>query len=313
MKDLKVVFMGTPEFAVTILEALLKNVEVVLVVSQPDAYVGRKKVLTPSPVKALALASGIEVFTPDKIRTDYDKILEAKPDMIITCAYGQIIPKAVLDAPKYGCINVHASLLPNLRGGAPIHHAIIDGLKETGITIMYMDEKMDSGNIIKQESTPITDADTLDSLSERLQNIGSKLLIETIPSIINGANESIKQDESKVTFGYVITKEDELIDFNKTSREVFNKIRGLNSKPGAYFELNGDVIKVYDSVKGQGKSEAGKITDINKNGITIGTGDGEIVITKLKPAGKKIMEVKDYINGIKKEELLGRHVNERKN
>lgn len=310
MKDLRVVFMGTPDFARTILEGLIPKVNVVLVVSQPDSLVGRKKVLTPSPVKSLAIDNDIEVFTPEKIRLDYDRIIEAKPDMIITCAYGQIIPKVLLDLPEYGAINVHASLLPKLRGGAPIHHAIIDGLDETGITIMYMDEHMDSGNIITQESTKIEDNDTLDTLSLRLQKIGSNLLLKTIPSILDGTNESIKQDESDVTFGYVITKEDEKIDFNKTTREIYNQIRGLNFNPGAYFTLNGEIIKVYESKIGSSVGKISCINNIYKDGIGIGTKDGEIILTKIKPAGKRVLLVKDYLNGIKKEELIGAMCNE---
>ena len=231
--------------------------------------------------------------------------------MIVTCAYGQIIPKVVLDLPKYGCINVHASLLPKLRGGAPIHHAIMDGLKETGITIMYMDEHMDSGDIISQSKTLISDEDTLDTLSERLSKMGSSLLIETIPSIIDGTCKAQKQNEEEVTFGYVITKSDELIDFSKSAREVYNKIRALNSKPGAYFILDGEVIKVYESKIGSTKGEVSRINHIYKDGIGIGTKDGEIVITKIKPAGKKELEVKDYLNGIKGERLLGKKVNEK--
>ncbi len=311
MKNLRVVFMGTPEFAVSILNSLLENVNVVLVVSQPDALVGRKKILTPSPVKVIAEKHGIPVFTPTKIREDYSEVVNAKPDMIVTCAYGQIIPKVVLDLPKYGCINVHASLLPKLRGGAPIHHAIMDGLKETGITIMYMDEHMDSGDIISQSKTLISDEDTLDTLSERLSKMGSSLLIETIPSIIDGTCKAQKQNEEEVTFGYVITKSDELIDFSKSTREVYDKIRALNSKPGAYFILDGEVIKVYESKIGSTKGEVSRINHIYKDGIGIGTEDGEIVITKIKPAGKKELEVKDYLNGIKGERLLGKKVNEK--
>ena len=310
MKDLKVVFMGTPIFATKILEALIKNTNVVLVVSQPDSLVGRKKILTPSPVKGMAIKNNIPVFTPNKIKEDYNKVLDAKPDIIITCAYGQIIPKSLLDLPKYGCINVHASLLPKLRGGAPIHHAIMDGMSETGITIMYMDEHMDSGNIIKQESTKILDTDTLDSLSDRLSNIGSRLLIDTLPSIIEGTNDSIKQNENEVTYGYVIKKEDELINFNDNVENIYNKIRGLNSNPGAYFILNNEVVKVYEARIGDKSSNPGIINNIYKDGIGIGTCDNEIILTKIKPAGKNIVLVKDYLNGIKKEKLLGVKVNE---
>lgn len=305
MRDLRVVFMGTPVFARTILESLKKNTNVVLVVSQPDALVGRKKILTPSPVKEFALNNNIEVFTPNKIREEYSRVIEAKPDIIITCAYGQIIPKELLELPRLGCINVHASLLPKLRGGAPIHHAIIDGLDKTGVTIMYMDEHMDSGDIIKEKEVTIEDNDTLDTLSLKLQTMGSNLLIETLPSIIDGTNDRIKQNEDEVTYGYIIKKEDEHINFNKTSKEIYNQIRGLNSNPGAYFTLNNEVIKVYESRIGTTKGNIGAINNIYKDGIGIGTTDGEIILTKIKPAGKNIIDVKSYLNGVKKENLLG--------
>lgn len=309
MKNLKVVFMGTPTFAVSILEKLIEHTDVILVVSQPDAIVGRKRVLTPSPVKSYALEHGIDVFTPEKIRDDYSKIVELNPDIIVTCAYGQILPKDLLNVPKYKSINVHASLLPKLRGGAPIHRAIMNGFKKTGITIMYMDEKMDSGDIISQRETTITDADTLDILSDRLSKIGAELLIETLPCIIDGTNQRIKQDSREVTYGYIITKEDELIDFNRTACEVYDKIRGLSSNPGAYFFLNGEVCKVYEARIGDFKGEISSINNIYKDGIGIGCIDGEIIITKIKPAGKNIIDVKSYLNGIKKDKLIGVSVN----
>lgn len=311
MKDLKVVFMGTPEFAKTVLEGLIESTNVVLVVTQPDSLVGRKKILTPSPVKSLALSHNIKVFTPNKIRNDYNPIIEVQPDIIITCAYGQIIPGVLLDLPKYKAINVHASLLPKLRGGAPIQRAIMNNEEKTGITIMYMDEHMDSGDIISQEETVIQDVDTLDTLSKRLSIIGTSLLLRTLPSIINGTNKRIKQNENDVTFGYIIKKEDELIDFNKPALEVYNLIRALNSNPGAYFNLRGNPIKVYEARIGCSKGPIGRINNIYKDGIGIGTLNGEIILTKIKPAGKNTVTVKDYLNGIKKDELMGEMCNER--
>lgn len=310
MKNLKVVFMGTPDFACEILQKLIENTNVVMVVSQPDSEVGRKRILTPSPVKELALKNGIEVFTPERIRKDYEVLKEVNPDMIVTCAYGQIIPKGVLDIPKYGCINVHASLLPKYRGGAPIHHAIMNGDSETGITIMYMDEGMDSGDIISTIATPISKEDNLDTLSERLSKMGAELLIETLPSILDGTNDRIKQDESEVTFAKIIKKDDELIDFNRSSREVFDHIRGLCSNPGAYFLLNGEVVKVYASRIGEKCTETNKITNIYKDGFGIGCLDREIIITELKPQGKKRIAAKDYLNGVNKDKLKGAIINE---
>lgn len=310
MKDLRVVFMGTPEFAVPILQSLIAAVKVTMVVSQPDKPVGRKRILTPSPVKELAQKEGIEVFTPTKIREDYSKIIDLKPDLIVTCAYGQIIPKEILDCPKYACINVHASLLPKLRGGAPIHRAIMEGHDKTGITIMYMDERMDSGDIISQREVEISLNDTLDSLSDKLKIVGSELLIETLPSIIDGTAPRQKQNENEVTFGYIIKKEDEKLDFSRTTKEIYNHIRGLNSQPGAYFVMNGKHVKVYASTMGKDKGPIGYINNVYRDGIGIGTLDGEIILTEIKPEGKNRIAVRDYLNGISKDGLLGVKLND---
>lgn len=309
MKDLKVVFMGTPEFAVTILEKLIENTEVVMVVSQPDAPVGRKKTLTPSPVKKFAEEKGIEVFTPSKIKENYEQVLNAKPDMIVTCAYGQIIPKELLEIPKYGCINVHASLLPKLRGGAPIHRAIMEGFKETGITIMHMDEHMDSGDIITQEKVTIEDDDTLETLSEKLKTTGANLLIKTIPQIIDNTAPRIKQNEDEITFGYIIKKEDEHLDFNETTQKIYDQIRALYPNPASYFTMDGKNIKVYKAKKSATKGTPSTINNIYKDGIGIGTKDGEIILTEIKPEGKNRILVKDYLNGIDKNKLKGSIVN----
>ena len=211
--------MGTPSFAVPILEELINKYNVIMVVSQPDKEKDRKGNIIYSPCKELAKKNNIEVYQPIKIREEYQYILDKKPDIIITAAYGQIIPSQILDYPKYGCINVHGSLLPKLRGGAPIHHAIINGDKEAGVTIMYMDKKMDSGDIISQRSINIDDNMILDDLYYKLSILGRDLLIDTLPSILNGTNNRIKQNEEEVTYAYNVTREEEKIDFNKTARE----------------------------------------------------------------------------------------------
>ena len=244
---MRVVFMGTPDFAVPVLKGLIDNYEVVLVVSQPDRLVGRHQELVETPIKKVALEHNIPVFQPLKIRNEYEDILAVKPDIIVTCAYGQIIPKAILDYPRLGCINVHASLLPKLRRGAPIHKALIDGYSKTGITIMYMDEKMDNGDIISQREIEILDTDNLESLHDKLSVMGKELLLDTLPSIIEGTNSRIKQDESEVTFAYNIKREEEKIDFSKSSLEVFNLIRGLSPVPGACALLFDQEMKIYDS------------------------------------------------------------------
>lgn len=308
MKNLKVVFMGTPTFSVPILEQLIKETNVVMVVSQPDREKDRKGNVIPTPTKQLALDNNIEVYQPQKIKESYEKIISINPDIIITCAYGQIIPEIILNCPKYGCINVHGSLLPKLRGGAPIHHAIINGDKETGITIMYMDKKMDSGDIINQESIEILDSDNLDSLYEKMSYLGANLLIKTLPSIIDGTNNRIKQNLDEVTFGYNITKEEEKIDFSKNSKEIHNLIRGLSSIPGAYCILEDKRLKVYQSelTTKTSTKEPGTIIDIDKTGIYVNTGDYMIKLIDIKLEGKKRCLIKDFINGIKKEEYIGK-------
>ena len=304
----KIVFMGTPDFAVNILEGLIDNYDVIAVVSQPDKRVGRKQFLTETPVKKVALKNNILVLQPENIRVDYQAIIDLKPDIIVTCAYGQIIPKELLECPEYGCINVHASLLPKLRGGAPIHKAIIEGYNKTGITIMYMDEAMDSGEIITQKETKITDDDNLESLHDRLSIIGRELLLETLPSIFGKTNNRVKQNPSEVTYAYNIKREEEHINFSKTKREVFNQIRGLCPFPGAYTVLDDEVFKIYKTEISPNdyKGECGKIINIYKDGIGIGCSDGEIIIKELKPSGKKRMSTKDYLNGAKKEDLIGK-------
>lgn len=305
---MKVIFMGTPDFAVPILEGLIENYDVIGVVSQPDKRVGRHQELKPTPIKEVALKHNIKVFQPVKIRKEYDEILALEPDIIVTCAYGQIIPKEILDYPRLGCINVHASLLPKLRGGAPIHRAILDGYDKTGITIMYMDVKMDNGDIISTSETPIKDSDNLESLHDRLSIMGRDLLLETLPSIIDGTNKRIVQDENEVTFGYNITREEEHIDFNRSSREIFNHIRGLCPFPSSYAMLDDVEVKIYDSYIGNKKYAAtpGEICHIYKDGLGVCTRDGEIIITDIKISGKKRMKVKDYLNGVKGDTLLGK-------
>ena len=243
MNELKIVFMGTPDFAVPILKALAENYQVVGVVSQPDKPIGRKQILTPTPVKVASALYNIPVFQPIKIKEDYQSILDLQPDLIVTCAYGQILPEEILTYPKYGCINVHASLLPKLRGGAPIHHAIIDGYDKTGITIMYMSKQIDAGDILTQAETKISKQDTLETLHDRLSEMGKELLLATIPDLIHGQLEPIKQNESEVTYGYNITREEEKIDFNHSKEQIDCLVRGLYPKPAAYTTLDGKIMK----------------------------------------------------------------------
>lgn len=307
MDKIKVVFMGTPDFAVPILEGLIKNYDVIGVVSQPDKRVGRKLELVNTPIKQVALDNGIKVFQPIKIRDEYQEIIDLGADIIVTCAYGQIIPKEILYAPRLGCINVHGSLLPKLRGGAPIHWSIINGDSKTGMTIMYMDVKMDSGDIIAQRETEILDSDNLESLYDRMSLIGRDLLLDTLPSIIAGTNMRIKQNEEEVTFGFNVKREEEHLDFTKSAREVFNHIRGLCPIPGANAVLDDMEMKIYAARIGDKKTgNCGEIVSIYKDGIGVMCNDREIIITDIKPFGKKRMLVNSYLNGIDKNSLIGK-------
>lgn len=306
MKDKKIVFMGTPIFSVPVLEKLIENYNVIGVVTQPDKEVGRKRILTKSPVKIFAEQNNIKVLQPIKLRDEYQDIIDLNPDMIVTCAYGQILPKELLEYPKYKTINVHASLLPKYRGGAPIHHAIINGEKTTGITIMRTDVGMDDGDIITKREIEILDTDDYETLSNKLSILGSDLLIETLPDIFNEKVTYQKQNNEEATFAYTIKRDDERLDFTKTTNEIYNKIRAL-SLTGSYAILDDEEIKIYSSFKGEkiGSIE-GQIICIYKDGIGVATSDGEIIITSIQVPGKKKMLVKDYLNGINKDSLIGK-------
>ncbi len=307
MKDKKVIFMGTPEFSVPVLEMLIENTNVIMVVTQPDKEVGRHKEMKASPVKECALKNGIEVYQPEKIKKEFEYILSKNPDIIITCAYGQIIPVELLETPKYKAINVHASLLPKLRGGSPLHRAIINGYTETGITIMYMAPGMDDGDIIKQESIKINDTDNVGIIHDKLSILGRNLLLKTLPDIFDGNITRTKQDENEVTFAYNIKREEELIDFNKTAKEVYNQIRGMYPFPVAYTNLDDNILKVCESKIGTlSNGIPGQIIKVYKDGLGVMCKDKEIIITRVKPSGKKEMNIKDFLNGKKNLKLEGK-------
>ena len=305
MKE-RIVFMGTASFSLAVLQMLLENqYHVVGVVTQPDRYVGRKKVLTMPDVKVEALKYDIPVIQPVRIKEDYQAILDLQPDLIITAAYGQIIPQALLDAPRLGCVNVHASLLPLYRGGAPVHQAIIDGQDKTGVTIMYMVKKMDAGDIISQKETPILQDDTVGILYDRLSDLGAKLLKETLPDILKGTNQRIPQDESLVTYAPTLSREDERIDWNLSAKQVYNKVRGTNPWPGSYTTYQGKTVKIWagqvhqceNAMKHHAHQDNGTIVKIFKDAIGVKVNDGVYLITELQIEGKKRMSVKDYLNG----------------
>ncbi len=309
-KELKIIFMGTPEFSVPILKGLIENYKVRAIVTQPDHPVGRHGELKPTPIKQVGIDNTILVLQPEKIKNDIQSITALEPDMIVTCAYGQILPKEILDCPRLGCINVHASLLPKLRGGAPIHRAILEGYKKTGITIMYMAPGMDDGDIISQEEIEITYDDTASTLHDKLSILGRDLLLKTLPSIIDGTNSRTKQDPALVTYGFNIKREDEKIDFSKTQREIYNQVRGLNSWPGAYCIFGGKVLKVWECREGDKFDTRlinGEITAIYEDGIGVKVSNGEIVLKTIQPEGKTRMKALDYARGImNKENIIGK-------
>ncbi|AOU00932.1 methionyl-tRNA formyltransferase [Bacillus velezensis] len=299
----RIVFMGTPDFSVPVLRTLIEDgYEVVGVVTQPDRPKGRKKIMTPPPVKAEAERHGIPVLQPEKVRLEeeIEKVLSLKPDLIVTAAFGQILPKQLLDGPTYGCINVHASLLPELRGGAPIHYSILQGKKKTGVTIMYMVEKLDAGDMISKIEVEIDETDNVGTLHDKLSIAGAKLLSETVPNVISGNIKPIKQDESKATYAPNIKREQERIDWAKPGEEIYNQIRGLNPWPVAYTTLNGQTIKVWASEKVAAKTEAapGTVIRTERNGIVVASGNSTaLLITELQPAGKKRMKGEDFARG----------------
>lgn len=302
----RIVFMGTASFSLAVLKMLIEeDYNIVGVVTQPDRYVGRKKVLTMPDVKVEALKYDIPVIQPARIKEDYQAVADLKPDLIITAAYGQIVPQAVLDIPRLGCINVHASLLPLYRGGAPVHQAIIDGQEKTGVTIMYMVKKMDAGDMIAQKETPILEEDTVGILYDRLSDLGAKLLKETLPDILKGTNQRIPQDENLVTYAPTLSREDERLDWNMSARQVYNKVRGTNPWPGSYTTYQGKTVKIWagqvhqceNAMKHHAHQDNGTIVKIFKDAIGVKVNDGVYLITELQLEGKKRMSVKDYLNG----------------
>lgn len=299
----KIVFMGTPDFSVPVLKRLVHDgYDVIAVVTQPDRPVGRKRVLTPPPVKVEAMEQGIPVYQPEKIRQqeELEKILALNPDLIVTAAFGQILPKKLLDAPKHGCINVHASLLPELRGGAPIHYAIIQGKEKTGISIMYMVEKLDAGDILAQAEVSVSDTDTVGTLHEKMSATGADLLSETIPKLLTGEIEPIPQNDEEATFAWNIKREQEKIDWTKSGTEIYNQIRGMNPWPVAYTMMDGAVLKIWAAEKTAyaGSNEPGTIVKLEEDGMIVAAGDNTAIkITELQSAGKKKMDAKQFLLG----------------
>lgn len=301
-----VVFMGTPEFAVPILQSLIDNPEydIQAVLTQPDHHIGRKRTLHQSPVKELAEQYNIEVLQPAKLSKspEMEKIINLQPDLMITAAYGQFLPTKLLSAAKIAAINVHGSLLPKYRGGAPIQYSIINDDKETGVSIMYMVKKMDAGDIISQRSIPIEDTDDSGTMFKKLSLLGRDLLLETLPKLISGDVNPVAQDPDKVVFSPNITSEQEQIDFRLPARLVDAKVRGLRPAPLGNMIIDGLRTKIYDVTPLEEKTdlEPGKVVRVTKHQLVIAAGDGTTYqINKLKPAGKKAMDITSYLNGHK--------------
>ena len=301
-----VVFMGTPEFAVPILQSLIDNPEydIQAVLTQPDHHIGRKRTLHQSPVKELAEQYNIEVLQPAKLSKspEMEKIINLQPDLMITAAYGQFLPTKLLAAAKIAAINVHGSLLPKYRGGAPIQYSIINDDKETGVSIMYMVKKMDAGDIISQRSIPIEDTDDSGTMFKKLSLLGRDLLLETLPKLISGDVNPVAQDPDKVVFSPNITSEQEQIDFRLPARLIDAKVRGLRPAPLGNMIIDGLRTKIYDVTPLEEKTdlEPGKVVRVTKHQLVIAAGDGTTYqINKLKPAGKKAMDITSYPNGHK--------------
>lgn len=301
---MKIVFMGTPDFSVNALENIVKaGHDVVGVITQPDKPKGRGGKMQYTPVKEKALELGLDVYQPQRVKeTEFiEKLKEMNPDAIVVIAFGQILPKAILDMPKYGCINVHASLLPKYRGAAPIQWSVIDGEKETGVTTMYMNEGLDTGDIIDKVVVPIDKKETGGSLFDKLAIEGGKLILKTLIELENGTAVRTPQDDSKSNYAGMINKQLGKIDFNKSANEIERIIRGLNPWPSAYTKMDGKTLKIWDADVDDSENDSapGTITEVGKDFIRVATGKGSLKILELQLEGKKRMKTRDFLNGAK--------------
>lgn len=302
---MKIVYMGTPDFAVAPLKALCAaGHEVVLAVTKPDRAKDRGKKMQSCPVKLAAQELGIPVSTPEKLRGNeefLEELKKASPDLIVVAAYGKILPPSVLELPKYGCVNVHASLLPAYRGSAPIHRAVIDGCEKTGVTIMMMAEGLDSGDMLSQAETVIGEK-TTEQLHEELSELGAALLVKTIPGLEDGTAVRTPQNDSLATYAPMVFKEEGIIDFSKTARQICCLVRGFNSWPTASTVLDGQVMKVHMAVPGRnvptGKAP-GTVVSAGKNGIEAACADGTVLLTNIQMPGKKAMDAAAFLLGHK--------------
>lgn len=308
--EISVIFMGTPQFAIPSLNILLEDgFHVSAVVTQPDRPVGRRRILTPTPVKEVALEHGLLVLQPERLRSPeaVATIAELKPDLIVTAAYGQILPKALLELPRLGCINVHASLLPRYRGGAPIQHAIMNGDEVTGVTIMYMAEGLDTGDMISKVEVPILETDDAGSMFNKLSEAGAELLRQTLPDLLAGRCEAVAQNEQEASYAPNISRDDERIIWQRKSKDIYNQVRALHPQPVAFTTWAGERFKVWTCELDQPKAVSklstyedagpGTVIQCDTHGIEVKTGDGSLWLTKIQPAGKKAMDVADFVRG----------------
>lgn len=301
--NIRVVFMGTPVFATAVLKALIEeNYDVAAVVTQPDKPVGRDQRMMPTPIKTLASAFGIPVLQPLKVKDAVDEIMAFQPQMIITCAYGQMLPKRLLESPPLGCINVHASLLPKYRGGAPIHKAVIDGELKTGISLMKMAVKMDAGPVFAQREVLIGEDDTTEIVHDRLMDCASICIKEDLRQVFEGTADFREQDESQVTFAYNITSKDEKIDFSRSGRMIYNQIRGLISWPVSHFIIDKKKCKIHQArfVEGRHSHSVPVFVGFDQDSMVLAVNDGWIYIQQLQLEGKKKTAAADFYHGIGK-------------
>jgi methionyl-tRNA formyltransferase len=303
-ESMRIVFMGTPDFASGALEALVQaGYEIAAVVTQPDKPKGRGKQMQITPVKECALSHGLPVFQPVKIKTPeaVEELRSYQADLFVVAAFGQILSKEILDMPRFGCINIHASLLPKYRGAAPIQQAIWDGEKETGVTIMQMNEGLDTGDILTQCTVPIEDEDTGESLFDKLAGAGAKLLIETLPLMEAGKITPVPQEESKSSYAHIIKKEMGLLDWNKPAVELERQVRALNPWPSAYTALEGKSLKIWEAGVEEKDSDCppGTVAEVDKDSIRVQTGRGLLVLKQIQLEGKKRMDVKAFLLGYK--------------
>jgi methionyl-tRNA formyltransferase len=297
---MKIVYMGTPPFAVPPLQSLIAaGNDVVGVVTRIDKPAGRGKVLTPPAVKLAAEQSGVPVFQPKRVRepASIEAIRAMRPEVIVVAAYGQILPNELLALPKFGCVNIHASLLPAYRGAAPINWAIINGEMRTGITIMQMDEGMDTGAVLAQEGIPIDPRDTAGTLMEKLSELGSWLIVDTLSRIEAGGLPAVPQDPDKATMAPLLKKEDGRIDWTMAAHTIHNRVRGLSPWPGAYSFLDGSLIKVLETHVTEGAGEPGALHEQGRDGLIVSTGKGMLSIVRLQPEGKKPMSAPEFLRG----------------